>query len=124
MNAKEFKKLISDRCVEVQKYGYMLISEDFGLDADLTSEIFSSTSKYCCPIGAALLNSPNPSPGQAVSTCGYIQAISAYCNISSDQAWSFISGFDGVEATHTCGYIQDKAFFQAGKEMRAEFIKE
>ena len=114
MNAKEFKKLLSDRCVEVQKYGYKIASRDFGVEADLNN-IYKSTSKCCCPIGAALLNSPAPS-----SHSGYIAAIATYCNISSDQAWSFIHGFDGEETTHIAG---DSTFFKAGKEMRADFLR-
>lgn len=82
MNAKEFKKLLSDRCVEVQKYGYKIASTDFGVEAD-SNNIYKSDSKCCCPIGAALLNSPS-------SHSGYIKAIATYCNISYNQAWSFI----------------------------------
>ena len=121
MNAKEFETAVRTRCIEVQKYGYKIISNSFGIMAsnrhkeNSSSKMMAFENKNMCPIGACLLNSIYDTEKMGE---GFISCASYYFEITPEQAAAFINGFDN----HKYSIFRNE-YFNIGKKLRKEFIK-
>lgn len=108
MNAKEFEDKVYNRCLEVQKYGYTIVSNNYGIYfSPLNRKFILINKKFVCPLGACLLNSP-------CQNSSILEATIDYFNVSEQRVHSFIEGVDGVSPDLSF----DKEFYKAGKSIR------